>query len=195
MKEISTSAGRAVPTAEHPLPNSANQRGLALLTSWETALEAMNDPNDRAAIHGAMEDLRASLIPAERKSVAALIEQLSALYPQAATSESDDLIRVRAWLTDLAEYPTDAIEAACIAWRRSPERWMPTPGQLIALIKPIVSHRERLLRRADDVIAEHERAGRARPAKPEPVMTEPDPEIAQGLEDLISSLKTKRVQD
>lgn len=190
---VASNQGWAVPTAERPLPNSENQRGLALLTNWETALEAMNDPNDRAAIHGAMEDLSASLAPTSRRDVAALIEQLSALYPQAASSESDDLIRVRAWLADLTEYPTDAIEAACIAWRRSPERWMPTPGQLIALVDPIVRHRRRLLKRARDIVAEHEADKSPQTAKPEPVKTEPDPDVVAGFEDLISKVRPKEM--
>lgn len=195
MNELTTNRSTEVPTAENPLPNSASRRGLALLTSWETALAAMDDPNDRAAITQAMEDLRASLIPTNRKDVAAMIEGLSALYPQAATSETDDLIRARAWLADLADYPSDAIEAACIAWRRSPERWMPTPGQLIELIKPIVTHRERLLRRAKDVVAAHQNAYKPKPAKPEPVRSEPDPDVAAGFEDLLKNIKPKRMDE
>jgi hypothetical protein len=196
MTELTPHRSSAVPTAENPLPDSASKRGLALLTSWETALQAMEDPNDRAAIKQAMADLQASLTPTNRKDLAAMIEGLSALYPQAATSETDDLIRARAWLADLAEFPSDAIEAACIAWRRSPERWMPTPGQLIEKIRPIVTHRERLLRRAKDVMAEHQTRSRPEPpAKPEPVRAEPDPAVVAGFEDLMASIKPKRMDE
>lgn len=99
----------------------------------------------------ATDELRRSLEPAEPQAIAALIEGLSILYPQQGRTDSDDRVRARAWLEDLAEYPADAIQAGCVAWRRSDTAWMPTPGQLIAKIEPIVTHRRRLYQRGVDL--------------------------------------------
>lgn len=187
MNEISTRRA-ALPTVDEPLPSSASQRGLALLRSWEACLKAMNDPNDRRMIEAARSDLRASLTPAKPAEVAQLIEELMIMHPATGKTEADNRVMARAWLTDLAEYPADAIEAACVQWRRNDNPFMPKPGQLMALIDPIVNHRKRLLRRADDVIAEHEREPRPQ-TRPEPVRSEPDPDIAAGLEDLIAKCK------
>lgn len=148
---------QALPSADEPLPNSANQRGLTLLRSWTAALQAMNDPNDRAAMQAAGDELRRSLEPAEPRAIAAMIEALAIMYPQQGRTDADDKIRARAWLEDLADYPADAIKAACTEWRRSDTSWMPTPGQLIAKIEPIVSHRRRLLQRAEDLQDESKR--------------------------------------
>lgn len=105
----------------------------------------------------AEDELRRSLEPAEPRAIAGLIEALSIMYPQQGRTDADDKVRARAWLEDLAEYPTDAIKAACVEWRRSDTAWMPTPGQLIAKIEPIVSHRRRLLQRAEDLRDEGKR--------------------------------------
>lgn len=140
-----------------------------------------------------MQDLRASLKPGQPEAVAALIEGLAAHYPQAGRTLGDDEVRTDAWLQDMAEYPTDAIESACIQWRRSPERWMPTPGQLIALIEPIVTHRRRLMERGERIIAEHERGG-PQTRKPEPVRTEPDPEVVKGFDDILGGLSMKDME-
>jgi len=142
---------KALPSADEPLPNSENQRGLTLLRNWTVATEAMNDPNDRARIIAVTDELRRSLEPADARTIAAHLESLAVMYPQQGRMDADDRIRARAWLADLAEYPADVIEAACVAWRRSDTPFMPSPGQLIAKIKPIVSHRKRLFKRGEDL--------------------------------------------
>lgn len=138
-------------------------------------------------MQAARADICASLIPAEGREIAVLLESLSVMYPQQDRTEADDRIRARAWMTDLADYPADVIEAACVQWRRKDTPWMPTPGQLIALMDPIVKHRERLKRRADDLFAQPA----PRTAKPEPVETAPDPRIAAEFDKLAASLSAK----
>lgn len=177
-----TAAAR--PTAADPLPDSENPRGLALLRSWEAAEKAMADPNDRRAMEQAGADLRASLRPAEAAEIATLIESLSVMYPQQSRTEADDRMRAKAWIADLAEYPADAIEAACIEWRRSDTPWMPTPGQLIAKIEPIVSHRRTLLKRAEKLFDEP--APKVEGPKEAPEM---DERVADGLSQLAESLR------
>lgn len=120
-----------------------------------------------------------------------LLESLSVMYPQQDRTEADDRIRARAWMTDLADYPADVIEAACVQWRRKDTPWMPTPGQLIALMDPIVKHRERLKRRADDLFAQSQPDPRRSRPKPEPVEQTPDPRIAAELDKLTASLAAK----
>lgn len=50
--------------------------------------------------------------------------------PAAAASVVEDM------LLDLSEFSTAEVERACMQWRTSPERFFPTSGQLIAVIRP-----------------------------------------------------------
>lgn len=144
-----------LPTVEAPLPTSEKPRGLALLMNLDAAMAAMADPNDRAAIATVRGELSDSLHPATPEQIAAMIESLAVMYPQQARSDADNRVWVRAWLTDLADYPPDVIEAGCVGWRRSDERFMPTPGQLCKKMDSIVSLRRALLRRAERLFDEH----------------------------------------
>ncbi|MCJ8334631.1 MAG: hypothetical protein MJH10_10360 [Epibacterium sp.] len=137
-------------------------------------------------------DVCASLAPAEPYEVATLIESLSVMYPQQARTEADDRIRARTWIADLADYPADAIEAACAQWRRKDTAFMPSPGQLIALIEPIVKARQALKNRADLVID-----GPVKRTAPNPIeaVAERDPKVLEGLQELMGSLSARRASE
>lgn len=145
----------ALPTVENPLPNSEKPRGLALLMNLNAAEAAMADPNDQAALATVRDELFASLTPATQKQIAGHIEALAVMYPQQARTDADHTVWVRAWYADLADYPADVIEAGCVAWRRSDERFMPTPGQLRKKMDRIVSFRRILHKRAEKLFADH----------------------------------------
>ena len=117
-----------------------------------------------------------------------LIESLSVMYPQQSRTDADDRIRARTWISDLAEYPADLIDAACAQWRRKDTAFMPSPGQLIALIEPTLKHRQRLKRRADLVF---EAKAETRPARPHTVAHEPDPRVAAEMDSLVESLRNR----
>ena len=136
----------------------------------------------------AMADLSASLEPASPQDIAALIESLFLMYNHTGRTDADDAIRARAWLADMRDYPADVIESACVRWRRSDERFAPSPGQLIKLMDPIVSHRRALAERGRVMVAESGSVPTPRPA-PQPVKHEVDPEIAKGLAELVAGCK------
>lgn len=161
---LTTRNAHEIPTAERPLPMTASPRGLALLMSLEAAEAAMADPNDRAAMATVRDELSASLIPATAEQIAGHIEGLAVMYPQQARSDADHRVWVRAWLADLCEYPPDVIEAGCVAWRRSPERFMPTPGQLRDKMDRIMVFRRAMLRRAEALFDGRGCASKARGA-------------------------------
>lgn len=94
------------------------------------------------------------------------------------------------WADDVADIPQDVLASACAQYRRSEARFMATPGQIRALAEPVLKFRQRLHRRAVDLIE----AKQARPtprAKPEPVEQAPDPRLAAELDKLTASLAAK----
>lgn len=80
---------------------------------------------------------------------AVAIERLSGHYPRQQRDETAAREWARDWLEDLGDMPPAVIEEACAEWRRSDERWMPTPGQLLAKANRILTMRHAELRRAE----------------------------------------------
>jgi len=86
--------------------------------------------------------------PATPKEIAGRIEALTVHYWDRQRDEASSRIYVRDWVDDMGEVPADILEAACVAWRRSDARFMPTPGQLLKLAGEIQYWREFYLQRA-----------------------------------------------
>jgi hypothetical protein len=79
--------------------------------------------------------------------IATLIEGLRRHYP----AQPLDADGWGDWYDDFADVPPDIIAAACRDWRRSDNRWAPTPGQLLALCVD-AKIRKHLSRRAEEAI-------------------------------------------
>lgn len=79
--------------------------------------------------------------------IMAHIGKLLSHYPPSAGSAVMDKLWWSDWIEDLEGVPADLIEAGCALWRRSAERWAPTPGQFLETIKPMMSMRQALLQR------------------------------------------------
>jgi hypothetical protein len=94
----------------------------------------------------------ASLTPAKPQEVAVLFERLSLHYPELKRTDREAKLAIEDWLEDLAEYPVDLIREACRLWRNSTQRFFPTPGQLIDPVRPILTHRKALEKRARDYL-------------------------------------------
>lgn len=179
--------GATMPTVSEPLPTLLSQPQYGLLKGgWDGAMTI-----PAAALRAMANHISASLNPASPATALALIERLARHYPRQPRNEREAEMYFDDWADDVADIPGDVLAAACAQYRRSEARFMATPGQIRALAEPILSFRQRLHRRAHDLIAaKGERP--ARTQKPEPVKVEPDPSIADGLAKLRADLAQQK---
>lgn len=98
------------------------------------------------------DELQDSLRPASRTEIVRHVGALSLHYPQPDLPEAAHATRWDDWLSDFAEVPADILEAACRDWRRSAERFAPSPGQLLEKVKWI-AYRKSMLTRAQMAIS------------------------------------------
>lgn len=151
-----TTIRQTPPTAGEPIPSLAGTHGLMLLRSAPVSTRAMMSEADRAAMTEASEAICASLTPSRAEWIAVEIEGLALHYPAFSRTDRENIIANGHWLADLENWPIDLIREACRLWRNSSERYFPTPGQLKALMEPVLKHREALARRAHLFLAECE---------------------------------------
>ena len=143
------------PTSEEPLPKLAGTPGLTLLRRG-TPFQILPtlSPEEVEQARAAAREICASLTPARADEIAVFYEQLSLHYPQFPRSSAESRMVVENWLEDLADYPADLIAEACRRWRRSAEKFFPSPGQLLKHIEPMLKHRQALQRRAVDFLVQ-----------------------------------------
>jgi hypothetical protein len=96
---------------------------------------------------------QAACVAAPQRRTAALLAKLFIHYPRAEMAQGLNDERMRDWIQDLREYPADVVEAAAASWRRSKERFAPSPGQFIAKAEPIFAARRAFRDRAEKVLA------------------------------------------
>lgn len=149
-----------LPTATEPLPTFAAQPCFALLRKpLADTEEAMQVEATRRAMVELREGISRLLTPATAEEVIVHIERLALHHPPLkAMTDSEAEMWVQDWLADLAEVPADILAAACAEWRRGGSSWMPKPGQLLDLAKPILRHRRALFDRCRMLLGEREQA-------------------------------------
>ncbi len=89
--------------------------------------------------------------------IAVAIERLSGHYPRMQRDTVAAREWAKDWLDDVGHMPPGVIEEACAEWRRSDEKWMPTPGQLLSKADRILTMRHAELRRAERLVDGTER--------------------------------------
>jgi len=105
-----------------------------------------------AAVRRHASDLKARLDERHPGKAAVAVERLSAHYPRIDRDELAAQHWAEDWLSDTAHLPPLVIEEACAAWRRSEERWMPTPGQLLSKAERIMALKLAELRRCHELL-------------------------------------------
>ena len=94
----------------------------------------------------------ASLTSASLEDVRNQLEGLALFFPQLRRTPEEQRVWVHTWMEDLKDMPRDLLAEACRLWRLQPfpkgEARFPTPGQLIALVDRVLSHRRALAIRA-----------------------------------------------
>lgn len=81
-----------------------------------------------------LEEVRVLSVPAEDEEKALILEKLFAHYPRPELTEGLARTRLNDWYDDLNGFPARALEAAAREYRRSTERFAPSPGQFLALV-------------------------------------------------------------
>lgn len=159
MNQIATRPAETLPTEESPCINvTSNPWHACLMASGakavaEKLVTAESDYTDRG-LQAYRRDCTRALLAASPSQIMTELARLQAHYPDQGRPESLSDERWRDFVSDLSDLPPDVLAAACAGWRRSPARFMPTPGQLLESAGRIMAYRRAYLQRVDRVIAE-----------------------------------------
>lgn len=82
--------------------------------------------------------------PASARERLALLEALFQHYPARNLGAGEKQFWLD-WNEDAADLPVPVLAAACAKWRRSEQRFAPSPGQLLKLVDQEWTYRVRLL--------------------------------------------------
>jgi hypothetical protein len=134
-KQTPTAAARLLPAFFGPMD--------------KVLLDMKKDPALVAQVQHCALSLREEMEQRNDGRAAIAIERLSGHYPRTDRDDTAFEFWAEDWLEDIRHLPPCVIEEACAEWRRSPERWMPTPGQLLEKAERIMGHRLAELRRAE----------------------------------------------
>ena len=122
-----------------------------LYTTLETAIKIVRENRLRSAVMSARAMWVAILAERSRERRIMALERLAAHYP---TQDKDDP-ELEMWAADfLADFQTTPpliFEEACAEYRRSTERWLPTPGQLLVITERIRKRYEAELRHLENI--------------------------------------------
>lgn len=134
-----------------PSKSASEQLSTFLRKGEAQALIALRSPKTRDGLRQTCSAIKRA--PTDEEIVAC-IEALSSFYPDTgALSEQARRLRWRIWLDKLADTPADLMALACDRWLDSTERFMPTPGQLKALIADELRIRSLQVQRAREWLA------------------------------------------
>ena len=128
------------------------QLSIALFRPLDEAREMITAGKMTGALTHHASRLRDSLDERNPGKLAVLIEGLSSHYPRMSRDDAAADQWARDWLDDTAHLPPFVVKQACDEWRRSDERWMPTPGQLLAKANRIMSMKLAELRRCETLL-------------------------------------------
>lgn len=96
-----------------------------------------------------MAALRRRAAPATPEEVSRHFLALAVIYPNQALTEEQMNLKFQLFCTDLAEIPECVLENACASFRRAtnpPNRFFPSPGELLAHCQQEMREIRRLLR-------------------------------------------------
>lgn len=99
--------------------------------------------SDLSLLKSSIAEIRADLAPAEPTQIAAELARLFSHYPQ--QQSGNNMTAGQDWIEDMGGVSGKGFVEAVRKWRRDPNAFKPSPGQLLALIEKIEApYRERL---------------------------------------------------
>lgn len=99
---------------------------------------ALVNPSDLSTLRAQIDSIRQELEPVDPREVSVEIVKLLAHYPQTGPTDQKLAISVAEdWLEDMANVSAKGFRAAVTSWRRSTQRFRPSPGQLLAVIEEL----------------------------------------------------------
>lgn len=110
---------------------------------------------DVPALMSYLSEARRLARPVDETVAIQMLEALFLHYPQRSLKPEESAVIWADWCDDLADVPPDVLAAACRIWRRSSERFAPSPGQLLAKVggsRHWGTERHVWLKRAADVL-------------------------------------------
>lgn len=110
---------------------------------------------DLPALKSSIEAMRVEMTPAEPQEIAAELARLFSHYPQ--QGAGNNVTAAQDWVDDMGSVSAIAFREACRKWRRDPNAFKPSPGQLLALIEKIEAPVRERLENAEEIEAETER--------------------------------------
>lgn len=110
---------------------------------------------DLPALKSSIEAMRAELTPAEPQEIAAELARLFSHYPQ--QGSGNNVSAAQDWVEDMGSVSAKGFREACRKWRRDPNAFKPSPGQLLALIEKIEAPARARLEQAEEIEIETER--------------------------------------
>ena len=141
------------PTPNLPIPTVSLTLGGELLGLPIVELqEAMRNPDNRQAVQDARLAVCKLLEPARPPQIAGHMARLANHYHATPRGEAAAECYAEDWLEDLAHLPDDIIEAACVHWRRGANKFMCSPGELLAHANEILKWRKFYADRAESVL-------------------------------------------
>lgn len=100
-------------------------------TGTTTAM-ALADSSQLPAVKSLIEMIREELTPASPREIGSQLVRLFAHYPAQAGADMESV--AADWIADMRYVSAKAFSEAVQTWRRSTNRFRPTPGQLLAII-------------------------------------------------------------
>lgn len=111
--------------------------------------------SDMPALKSSILQMRADLAPAEPEEIAATMARLFSHYPS--PQAGNTMTVAQDWLEDMGQVSGIAFRQAVTEWRRGPNAFRPSPGQLLALISKIEGPLRDRLEYAEDVLEREEK--------------------------------------
>lgn len=134
---------------------------------------------DGADLEGALATVKLAKTPAERNQMIGWLAELSVQVAYRAQTEFNGELTLRVYAQNLSEFPADVVRDVLREWP-SRSKWWPTWHELKECLDAKVQRRR---------VLERELWKRTRDERKAEAKHEHDPNVAKGLEDLLSSLK------
>lgn len=110
--------------------------------------------SDLPALKSSILEMTEALKPAEPAVIASLLARLFSHYPQ--QQGGNAMTAAEDWIEDMRGVSATAFQTAVETWRRSPNAFKPSPGQLLAMIERMEAPLRERLATAQEIEAREE---------------------------------------